>query len=437
MALLDEKAIDGYGNSVRLYADETGTSTSGNYSSVHAELVLHVVGSVAAYNIYTNVTGSTETYSRYSSYGSGDHVLKAADYTVQHNSDGSGSTYVSGYFHSGIGNWDLGGTLNLTKINRYPILKSGTNFTDESNPVFDITAYGTFPLRVKLEAGGNAQLITRNISTKNSTTYTLELTNEERNILRGLCTSNTLTVRETVCAMSGNSEISGSHSYKDYTMTIINANPTFSNFNFVDTNPTTVALTGSTTNNVINVKGYSNIEVTIPVENKAEALKSATMNKYKFSITGNDPVYIPYSSSASVSGTINGAISGTYDVYAIDSRNNSTLVTKLATSEINYQPIYIDKQSSIIVRNDNQVGDSAILTLNGTFWNDDFGQVINSVTSITYKFKKTDSSTWITGTTIITPTITNNSFTFTGPIASDNLDTTWDLDDSYDIQGLC
>ena len=207
-------------------------------------------------------------------------------------------------------------------------------------------------------------------------------------------------------------------------------NGTFNNFEFEDVNPTTLALTG---NNQVCINGFSNIKATISVLNKAEAIKSATMSKYRFSIS-NISTDISYKDDSNVSGVINNAKSGTFNVFAIDSRNNSTLVTKLAQSEINYEPIYIDKQNSKIERDDNRVGDNAILTLNGTLWNDDFGDVVNSITSVTYRLKKTDSSTWIDGTTTITPTITDDKFTFTGLIASDNLDTSWDLEASYNVE---
>lgn len=191
-----------------------------NTSSIHAYLDLYVAGSVASSGINVGVSGAGNQDLGYRSYGSGTHRLVDGYYTASHNSDGSGSTNVSGYFNSYIGNWSLSGTLGLTKINRYPVLNSGSNFTDRTNPVFNITAYGTYPLRVKLEAGGNTQLITRDLSSRNSQTYTLELTNEERKTLRRLSPDGkTLAVRETVCAMSGNTELNSS--YKDYTMTIV------------------------------------------------------------------------------------------------------------------------------------------------------------------------------------------------------------------------
>lgn len=221
MAWLDEKAFDSYGNKVILYAEETGTDAANNTSTVHAWLDLYVVngGSVKASGITVGVSGASDVYLGYQAYSPGTHKLIDGYFTVNHNNDGSGSTWVSGKWRSGIGNKDLGGTLNLSNIQRYPVLNSGTNFTDRTNPVYNITAYETYDIKVKLEAA-NATRVTRTLSTKNSTVYTLELTNEERKLLRNLSSNGkTLAVRETVCAVSNGQEISWS--YKDYTMTIV------------------------------------------------------------------------------------------------------------------------------------------------------------------------------------------------------------------------
>lgn len=85
--------------------------------------------------------------------------------------------------------------------------------------MFNITAYGTYPIRVRLEASG-ATRATRNLSSKNSQTYTMTLTDEERKLLRSLSSNGkTLSVREVVAAVNNGSEIAWS--YKDYTMTIV------------------------------------------------------------------------------------------------------------------------------------------------------------------------------------------------------------------------
>lgn len=105
----------------------------------------------------------------------------------------------------------------MTKIQRYPILASGKDFKDNENPVYNITAFGTYPIRVKLEAGGNSSLAIRDLTSKNSQTYTMELTDSERNTLREMMTGDSLTVRYTVCALQNGNEISWN--YKDYKMT--------------------------------------------------------------------------------------------------------------------------------------------------------------------------------------------------------------------------
>lgn len=137
--------------------------------------------------------------------------------------------------------------------------------------------------------------------------------------------------------------------------------------------------------------------------------------------------------------TINNSTTGTYQVYAIDSRNNSTLVTKLADSVKDYTPLVRDTNYSA-ERDDGGIGRNVTLTFSGTIWNDSFGAVLNGFDTAKYLFKKTDSSVWIDladlgiTPTNITPTITNNTFSFSGLIRSNNNDTTWDLDSSYDIK---
>jgi hypothetical protein len=213
-------------------------------------------------------------------------------------------------------------------------------------------------------------------------------------------------------------------------MTIVNANPTFSNFTFEDVNATTLALTG---NNQNIVSKHSNVKATISTTNKATANKSATMNKYRYSV-GNSTLDITYSDENEVNGTINNVESGTFNVYAIDSRNNSTLVTKLANQVISYDDVTLDKNSSKVERSNGGVGSSVTLTYSGTFWNNNFGQVANSIKLAKYEFKKTTDTAWITGTTDITPTVNNNNFSFSALVRSNNPDYTFDLESSYDFR---
>lgn len=417
--------FDNYAN-YELSYDLLSQNVQGNYSIVRLYGTLHVTGYSISWSwgnasVYTESAGIGTYYSR------GDYVVIQRDFTFYHDNNGNFSSWIGGGISTSYNSGETGGTMTLPKINRQANVTGATDFTDESNPTITFSNPAGFRINARLEFSGST---IRRDNISNTGSYTFELTNEERELLRSkIPNSNSLGVRELI-ATCYSGTIESAWSWQDKKMTIVNANPVFNNFEFEDVNPTTLALTG---NNQVCINGFSNIKATIPLLNKAEAIKSATMSKYRFSIS-NISTDISYKDDSNVSGVINNAKSGTFNVFAIDSRNNATSVTKLAQSEINYEPIYIDKQNSKIERDDNRVGDNAILTLNGTLWNDDFGDVLNSITSVTYRLKKTDSSTWIDGTTTITPTITDNNFTFTGMIASDNQDTSWDLDSSYNVE---
>lgn len=411
--------------SYELAYDLLGQNAQGNYSTVRLYGILHVTGNHISWS-RGSASVHTESGEIGTWYGRGDHTLIQRDFTFYHDDNGNFSSWIGASINTTYKSGSTGGTLTLPRINRYANISTASDFTDEGNPVVTFTNPAGFRINARLEFGG-AFIQKDNIP--NTGSYTFDLTSEERNLLRSKATTkNNLTVRYVIATCySGTTE--GAWSWQDKTMTIINANPIFSNFTFEDINPTTLALTG---NNQMCVNGFSNIKATISSLNKAEAIKSATMIKYKLSI-GNASTDIAYKSDSEVTGTINNATSGNFNIYAIDSRNNSTLVTKIASQEITYEPIYIDKQNSKIERNDNRVGDGAILTLNGTLWANSFGSVTNSITSVTYRLKKTDSSTWVSGTTTITPTVGNNTFSFSGLIAGDD-QTKWSLNSSYNVE---
>lgn len=145
-------------------------------------------------------------------------MTKDETFTCDSNGNFDG-IYVDGSISTSYKSGSTSGTMYLPHIDRFPTLESGSDFTDRTNPVYTITAYGAYPIRVKIEAGGNTQLITRDLSSKNSQIYTLVLTKQERKTLKDLSPDGeTLNVRETVCAMNGSTELSAS--YKDYVMTI-------------------------------------------------------------------------------------------------------------------------------------------------------------------------------------------------------------------------
>lgn len=425
------------GCSYELAYDLLGQDIPNNYSVVRLYGILHVTNNYVSWSsgsasVHTASTG-IGTY-----YGRGDHILITSDFTWSHNNEGAFSAYIGASLSTTWVSGSCGGVITLPTIPRKATTLTAPNFNDETNSIqvtfsnpanFQTRGYINF--YVGNQYSTYALRLERAKSLKTSPftwTFTEQEKQQMRNALNNVSSCNVSIGFDTY---SGDTNIG--YSSVQRTFSIVNANPIFNDFDIEDTNATTVALTGSTANDVINVNGYSNIKATITASNKAEAQKYATMTKYRLT-SGDNSVDIGYSDSASVSGTINGSKTGTYNVYAIDSRNNSTLVTKQASSIINYEKIVFNKQSCNIQRNDNQVGEYVILTLNGTFWNDDFGNTVNSIKSVSYRFKKSDASTWVTGTTTISPTVSGNDFTFSGMIASDNADTTWDLDSSYNVE---
>lgn len=397
-----------------LNVNETGTNTSNNTSTVSFSFQLSAIQNGWGWNIKTNpvsyrvtINGTNYNGTIVSYGGSGTVTLKSGSLTVGHNADGSKSINFSFSVTDNPnksytpGNASASGSMNLTKIARYPVLNSGSNFTDEGNPTLKFTNYGVFNVRVKLEAGGNTSLITRDIS-KNATSYTFNLTEEERNKLRALCpNSNSLSVRETVCAVNGTTEVNAS--YKDYTMIIVNGNPTFSNFTYKDTNTTVTNVIG--TDQAL-VKGVSTLQATVSSANKMVAKKKATAKNYVATIDDIN-VSKDYSTSDIVFdlGKIKTAGTKRLNIRAYDSRNNSTLVYKDITV-YDYEAPVLNITSTRL----NNFEDQTTLTIEGSFSSLKINDVEkNALQSVKYRYREAGGE-W-NDYVELTPTVDGNKFT--------------------------
>lgn len=235
--------------------------------------------------------------------------------------------------------------------------------------------------------------------------------------------SNTYTARYILTTTANEKSYTNS---KDFKFTVKNSNPTFSNFTYKDTNETITALTG---NNQILVKGYSKVQGTISIANKAVAKNSATMKTYKMLI-GSKSGTATYSSSADVNITLSGIDTNVIDMYATDSRGNSTKVTKTATFK-NYSKIAI---TSLKATRTNNVGTEVTLAFKATFWNSSFGSVKNAIKSCVYKYKLTSASSYTTGSTTLTYSISENTITGSLSIKGDLGAEGFDASNSYNIQ---
>ena len=117
-------------------------------------------------------------------------------------------------------------------------------------------------------------------------------------------------------------------------------------------------------------------------------------------------------------------------MYAIDSRGNSTKVSKTAIIK-DYTNI---KVTSVKAERENNVGEAVTLSFEGKIWNQSFGKVNNSVTSCIYKYKETSSSEYVTGETQLTYTVKDEKITGSISIKGDLGAKGFDASNSYNIQ---
>lgn len=342
--------------------------------------------------------------------------------------DNAGNCYFEAYAEAGIYtnavNVSGSGGWSLDSIPRYSKISSADNFNDEGNPKITFTnpSNGYFSLRAKIEAGGNTQLITRDLS-KTATSCTFSLTEAERNTLRNLIpNSNSLSVRFTICCMSGNTELSAS--YLDRTMTIVNGNPTFSDFTYKDTNTKVTAITG---NDQVLVKGLSTLQATISSSNKMVANKKASAKNYVATIDNINKSADYSTSDLNIDlGAVTSSGTKRLNIRAYDSRNNSTLVYKDITV-YDYDKPVINASVTRLNNFENQTtlkvsGTYSKLTINNTDK--------NKVKTLQYRYRES-GGTW-SSWKALTSTIADGKFSCSDVVLS--LDNTKAFD--FEVQAI-
>ena len=353
---------------------------------------------------YVNIDGTTYSQSISSSqkfsYNSYTQVFSKS-LTINHDPNGSKALYVSSYIsHSRFSSTSQGFTVNLTNIPRSATITNAPNFNDTQNPT--ITYSNTAGNSVSsLQAcisltGSNPDVAYRNIPI-NGTSYTFNLTEAERNVLRqATTTSNSRTVYFYIKTV-----INGSTFYtnKAVTFSIVNANPTF-NVAYLDTNSSTTSITG---NNQQIIQNNSTLRISIT---NATALKYATLSSASINVNGNVTTQSLSGSSLTFNvGVINVANNLTVPVTITDSRGNKT------TNNLTIQVLEWSLPSAIItLARESNFYTSTNLTVDANY------SSLNSKNTITiqYQIKKTTDSSYGALTTI-----------------SDNVQTQFNADNQY------
>ena len=263
------------------------------------------------------------TTSRFDMRGDGGY-RKTGTVVINHNEDGSKSVSMSvnAAIYSASVNCKGSKTVTLDKINRYALIESATDFTDEGNPVVEYSnpAGGdlTSDIYIRLK-WMNADGVTEESTSwseqlrDSGGTYTFDL-DSYRTALRAACpTSNVLSVTVDLKSTMNGTEY---HDTKTIVMGIVNANPTSGAVTFADVNSTVTAITGS---DQIIVQGQSTLRISSAA---STALKGASIVKYSLNFNGVDTDI----TSNRYLDIVKPSFSGTYTatVTTTDSRGNTS-----------------------------------------------------------------------------------------------------------------
>lgn len=319
--------------------------------------------------------------------------------------------------------WSESGTINIATKNKATIISQNDNFSVNSDNALIVKCDNPSGNQIAyfLDCPSGTRRLTSAKTTNTSYTWSAA---QILSMLQYIKTSNSSSIKIGIITY-GNAEY---YSEKVGTLNVVNSNPIFSNFTYQDTNNATTALTG---NNQIIIKGYSNVKGIISTANKAIAQNSADMSKYRF-IIGDVQKEANYSSDSEVGITISNANNNVFNMYAIDSRGNSTLKTISPSTYKAYSNINI--KSAVAQRQNNGIGSSVVLTFAGDIWNNSFGSIQNEITSCIYKYKKTNSNTWLTGETNIMPDVKGQSYSKSILIKGDKGAEGFEVSSSYNVQ---
>ena len=277
-------------------------------------------------------------------------------------------------------NTKTGTNKSLTLSTVLASLTSAPDFNDEQNPTIKYSnpaGNSVSGLRACISLTGSTDDIAYRDISKTGTSYTFNLTEAERNVLRNACTTaNSRKVKFYVRTI-----ISGTnyHSNLEKTLSIVNANPTFTadNISYRDTNPDTVAVTEN------DQKLVQNLSTMLATITSATAKKGASISKYE--VTFNNATRTLTSAGNIDYGAVNSANDLTLSVKVTDSRGN----TVTASKNVLFLP-WVLPSAIMSLRRKNNYEDETYLKVTASYSPvDDLNHI-----SITYQYKPVDDENY-------------------------------------------
>ena len=402
------------------YAKINTQNNVDNYSLVDLKIESYEVdysSRAYAYNCSSYLQGA---YQNQGTYYFGTKTVQTKQIRVDHNQEGNANVNISSSFNGGAwGSASGNKTVDLPQIPRgSKITNTQKSFNLGSNLVIlNITKYVDTYYDVLNISINNTTLRTVNgVNDK----YVFNPTDAElETIYNGVPNNNSQTITFTLTTYSNSDKTTqiGVASVYNITGNIINANPTLTGFDYEDTNPLTLNLSGDS-NKIIN--GYSTLKISNLVcnANKGATLKLVQINNMQYPYDNNFSVSIPNWSGNVIT------------MYVFDSRNNSTkLEVPIGINYVDYKEKVIINKSCTRYAN---VNEESNLSFSGEWFNSSFGAYNNQL-SATYKYRQKGGNEWIQGTTNINITVDGNTYSYSGYIKGDT-NNGFATENSYEIE---
>ena len=370
------------GISILLTGRYTSQSITDNNSVVEFALVSSGTywrtsnGTASFTGAFTDSVGCA-TYPNY--IYDGDTIARITK-TISHDDNGDLSFNIGGVVSAIINNGTR--TANVTQlrvdlphINRYATITKANDFTDEGNPSFTFANSAGYRINARLEFGGNS---IRRDNISNTGSYTFELTTSERNTLRQACTGKTMSISYVLATCYTGSTEAHTET-KNKTMSIVNADPTFS-VAYQDSNSTTTAITQ---NNQQIIQNNSTLQFNIT---SATSYKYASLSSVAITINGITQTQSISSSTLTFNyGVINVANDTNASVVLTDSRGFTKTISVALTVLSWNTPnaiITLNRKSNYYTETDINV-DANYSSLDS-----------KNTIDIKYRIKKKTASTW-------------------------------------------
>lgn len=369
MALWGSFTTSAYSNRSLTFSWSATQSIGGNYSTISWSLV----GSGSQSQYYKAapfkvvIDGEQVYYSSTRINLSNGTLVASGTKTIYHNTSGSRSfsASVEAAIYSMAINVSGSGSWSLDNIPRAAAISTAPNFTDEDNATITYSnpaGTAVTSLKACISWTGGADIAYRDID-KNSTSYTFNFTDAEREALR----NSTINSNSRNVVFYVTTEIGGNTYYSTLTktLTIVNATPTFTS-SVKDTGAASIALTGSTAGNVSMIKGFNYMECSMI----ATAYKGASIARYRITNGAN--------AVEAAAAQFNNAESNSFLFEVWDSRGNHNSYTTTIPM-IDYIPLTCNVDGKIALSTSDSTKASVTFTAQGNFYKGSFGAKDNSL----------------------------------------------------------